>query len=181
MSRRRRISIKLNEQELGKLRGPHGFRLCRWCQKEVHPPRVTFCSDLCVHLWRLRSDVKYLRKFVYERDLGICSKCGTDTRYIRIEIENAARDSMKASGVWYWKDHPIFLGVLKKLKLTVKESEKSLWQADHVLEVADGGGETDLSNIVTLCIMCHKLKTKISAEKRRLSDVEPQHRCKLIT
>jgi len=163
MSRRRRASIRINEKEIGHLRGPHGYRLCRFCKKEVLPPRKTFCSDTCVHEWKLRSSSKYLRKFIYERDLGICVKCGTDTRYIRIELENAARDSMVASGRWFWDDHPIYLACLSKFQLTVKEAKKSIWEADHVVEVADGGGEADLANYQTLCIPCHKIK---SAEGR---------------
>jgi len=74
---------------------------------------------------------------------------------------------MIASGVWYWKDHPIFLAECKKYGLTVKESAKSLWQADHIIEVVDGGGETDLSNIRTLCIPCHKQKTRSANAVRK--------------
>ena len=159
MSRKRRASIKTNEKEIGHLRGPNGHRLCRFCKKEVAPPRKTFCSDACVHEWRIRSDSKYLRKLVYERDLGQCSLCQTDTRYVKIELENAARAAMRDSGRWYWDDHPIYLAELQRFSLTVKEAKKSLWQADHVVEVADGGGECDLANLVTLCIPCHKRKT----------------------
>ena len=158
MSRKRRISLYQNEKELGDKRGPNGYRLCRWCQKEVQPPRITFCSAACLHEWKLRSDVKYLRKFVYERDLGICAKCGTDTRYTRIEIENAARTSMLESGHWYWEDHPIYLACIRKYGLTVRKARGSLWEADHIVEIADGGGLADLSNIDTLCIKCHNQK-----------------------
>lgn len=31
----------------------------------------------------------------------------------------------------------------------------ALWQADHIVAVADGGGECDLSNFRTLCSVCH--------------------------
>lgn len=31
----------------------------------------------------------------------------------------------------------------------------ALWQADHIVAVADGGGECDLSNFRTLCTVCH--------------------------
>lgn len=92
--------------------------------------------------------------------------CEIDTRYVKIELENAARESMKESGRWYWDDHPIYLGVLHKYHLTNKEAKKSLWQADHVIEVADGGGECDLSNFVSLCINCHKRKTAETRAKR---------------
>lgn len=38
-----------------------------------------------------------------------------------------------------------------------------LWQADHIIEVRDGGGGCDLDNFQTLCIPCHKDKTKSHA------------------
>jgi 5-methylcytosine-specific restriction protein A len=34
---------------------------------------------------------------------------------------------------------------------------KSIWDADHVVPVAEGGGECDLSNLRTLCLKCHRL------------------------
>lgn len=55
--------------------GPNGRRLCRWCRIEVKPPRLTFCSDSCVHEWKLRSDPRYLRWCVWKRDKGVCQKC----------------------------------------------------------------------------------------------------------
>jgi len=32
---------------------------------------------------------------------------------------------------------------------------QSLWDADHILPVSEGGGECDLTNIRTLCLKCH--------------------------
>ena len=36
---------------------------------------------------------------------------------------------------------------------------KSLWDADHIVPVAEGGGECDLSNMRTLCLKCHRIHT----------------------
>lgn len=38
-------------------------------------------------------------------------------------------------------------------------NRKSLWDADHIIPVAEGGGECDLDNLQTLCVMCHRKKT----------------------
>lgn len=35
------------------------------------------------------------------------------------------------------------------------------WQADHILPVVMGGGACDISNYQTLCLDCHKGKTKL--------------------
>jgi hypothetical protein len=43
-----------------------------------------------------------------------------------------------------------------------------LWDADHILPVAEGGGECDLDNIRTLCLLCHRTATKeLRARLRR--------------
>jgi hypothetical protein len=39
-------------------------------------------------------------------------------------------------------------------------SRKSLWDADHIVPVVEGGGECDLSNIRTLCLRCHRQVTQ---------------------
>ena len=36
---------------------------------------------------------------------------------------------------------------------------KSLWEADHIVPVAEGGGECDLTNLRTLCLRCHRENT----------------------
>jgi hypothetical protein len=35
---------------------------------------------------------------------------------------------------------------------------RHLWDADHILPVAKGGGECDLSNMRTLCLHCHRAR-----------------------
>ena len=162
MSSRRRSSVRVQDRESGKSRGPNGRRLCRFCSREVPPGRFTFCSDPCVHEWKLRSSSRYLRGFVYERDLGRCA-CGTDTRHQKIRVEDAGLAARSRSGA-SWRTDPEYAAFLKSEHLTVKEAEKSLWDADHIVEVADGGGECGISNYQTKCKRCHKLK---SAESRR--------------
>jgi 5-methylcytosine-specific restriction enzyme A len=38
-------------------------------------------------------------------------------------------------------------------------SRRSLWDADHVVPVAEGGGQCDLDNLRTLCVACHREAT----------------------
>jgi hypothetical protein len=60
-------------------KGPSGRALCRWCGLEVQGRRHTFCSDWCVHEWRLRTDPGYLREQVFARDRGRCALCHIDS------------------------------------------------------------------------------------------------------
>lgn len=125
-------------------KGPNGRALCRWCQLEVPPRRFTFCSDFCVHQWRLRTDPGYLREQVLARDKGICALCGMDTKM-------AYRDLRRSRGVF--RERLLVRWGLERL------SRKSLWDADHILPVAEGGGECDLDNLRTLCLICHRKQT----------------------
>jgi 5-methylcytosine-specific restriction protein A len=48
---------------------------------------------------------------------------------------------------------------------------KSLWDADHIVPVAEGGGECDLDNIRTLCLRCHRSVTMQLRERIRRAKV----------
>ncbi len=136
-------------------RGPNGRGLCRWCSLEVPRGRFTFCSEFCVHEWKLRSQPAYLRDKVFERDHGLCADCGTDTvaaaRRLRYSRGNA-----RALLLAHW-------GLRKR-------SRKTLWDADHIVPVIEGGGECDLSNIRTLCLRCHKVATNLLRKRIRPAD-----------
>ncbi len=137
-------------------KGEGGRALCRWCALEVPQRRFTFCSDWCVHEWRLRTSPAYLRQQVFRRDKGVCFLCHTNTRSAFLRLKKArgpSRTSMLAE--WGLK--------------TV--SRRSLWDADHILPVAEGGGECDLQNIRTLCLKCHRvvtieLRLRLTAQRR---------------
>ncbi len=102
-----------------------------------------------MHEWKLRTDPGYLREQVFLRDRGVCAACRVDTEMLRRDkrkLDYAARRRFERD----W-------GV-------TGQSRRSLWDADHILPVCEGGGECDLSNIRTLCLKCHRITT---AELRR--------------
>lgn len=150
MSKSRTMSDELRNRYAHK-RGPNGRYLCRWCGTEVKPPRITFCGDACVHEWRLRTDPGYLRRLVFARDHGVCAECGTDTVALVAELRGLRRQGYEP-----WRKRVEELGIGHR--------RGSYWDADHIVPVAEGGGECDLSNIRTLCIPCHQ---KATAELRK--------------
>lgn len=103
-------------------RGPNGRGLCRWCALEVPRRRFTFCSDFCVHEWKLRTQPAYLREQVLLRDKGICVECRVDTvaeaRRLRY-----SRGPRRQELLAYW-------GLKRRTR-------KSLWDADHIVPVAE--------------------------------------------
>jgi 5-methylcytosine-specific restriction endonuclease McrA len=132
--------------------GPNGRPLCRWCNLEVPARRFTFCSDFCVHEWKLRTDPGYLREKVFERDRGICARCAADTRAAFLDLKRA-RGTHRLRLLERWG--------LKRL------SRQTLWDADHIVPVVEGGGECDLANIRTLCLICHRQETAKLRERLR--------------
>jgi 5-methylcytosine-specific restriction enzyme A len=123
-------------------KGTNGRVLCRWCSLEVPSGRYTFCSEFCVEEWKMRSDPGHLRARVFERDHGICAHCGIDCVAEEQRIRRLRGVSrVRAKGEWR------------------PGARKSLWDADHVTPVVEGGGECDLSNMQTLCLKCHRART----------------------
>ena len=112
--------------------------------------RRTFCSDYCVHQWRLRTDPGYLRDQVFARDRGRCAVCDIDT----IAAWNALKRARGAARV----------AGLRLYGLKSITARRTLWDADHITPVIEGGGECDLTNLRTLCLKCHRTST---AELRR--------------
>ena len=141
--------------------GAAGRPLCRWCSLECPKGRRTFCSDDCVHQWRLRTSPAYLRDAVRKRDKGICARCTVDTLAAYALLRHA-RGQRRQQLLALWG--------LKNLQ------RKSLWDADHILPVAEGGGECDLDNLRTLCLHCHRVMTAALrgrlVERRRTLRIE---------
>ena len=125
-------------------RDPNGRGLCRWCSLEVPRGRFTFCSEFCVHEWKLRTQPAYLREQVLKRDHGICAGCRTDTLAAARTVRYA-RGIRRALLLEHW-------GLKRR-------SRRTLWDADHIIPVVEGGGECDLDNIRTLCLRCHREAT----------------------
>lgn len=126
-------------------RGPNGRGLCRWCSLEVPKRRFTFCSEFCVHEWKLRTQPGYLRAMVLERDKGVCAMCMVDTLTEARRLR-AVRGARRAELLGHW-------GLRTRTR-------RSLWDADHIIAVAEGGGQCDLENIRTLCLRCHRAVTQ---------------------
>jgi len=75
-----------------------------------------------------------------------------------IEIANASHGPMPDS------ESPMITSILRSITTAVTTDgigAGHLWQCDHVTEVRDGGGEAScLSELQTLCSICHRVKTQ---------------------
>ena len=104
------------------------------CGKSLPPNKRRWASQECVdrvlpeyYIWK--GNPGYIRARLFDRDSGICAKCG-------------------------------------------KFDEK--WQADHIIAVVNGGGCCGLDGYQTLCISCHKEKTRADVKLARTRNTESQ-------
>jgi 5-methylcytosine-specific restriction endonuclease McrA len=152
----------------GKLEGPNGRVLCRWCGTETKPPRRTFCSDTCVHAWNVRANPGYARQQVYLRDKGVCALCGVDTSKQRAEIAAAFACHRYTNNPSTARKRA-FLVRLKQLHIPLSRwhrSPQGFWDMDHLIPVAEGGGACGLDNLRTLCLRCHYQQTRQLSRRR---------------
>lgn len=151
-------------------RDAEGRKLCRWDQKPIKPPRQTFCSKECVHQVSLRTNPNYLRSQVRQRDKGVCARCSFDTAKLKRVFEHAARayyEVVHGIGTTQtcWFPGEFWMAKSAILKRLNFNKGTSLWEADHIVEVINGG-DSNLENMQTLCVPCHKAKTKQLAASR---------------
>ncbi len=105
-----------------------------------------------------------LRKFVYQRDGGVCIGCGCDTELTQKAYRHALEHLRFFEGVRafsLWQEVVVLAGF--------HAWQTSWWHADHVLPLSEGGADT-LNNLRTLCIPCHRQET--SRLRKRLAKFE---------
>jgi 5-methylcytosine-specific restriction endonuclease McrA len=102
-----------------------------------------------------------MRQRVFRRDGGVCALCGIDTTKLgmilkaewhrikraRTEQERRERAEFRQRYRWFFR-------------------RRTYWDADHIVPVAEGGGECTMTNIRTLCVPCHQRVTKVQVRKR---------------
>jgi 5-methylcytosine-specific restriction endonuclease McrA len=145
-------------------RDAQGNVVCRWCRGPVARPRRTFCGDACVHEWKIRSSPWYVRREVKKRDKGICQLCGTNV--------------VKAHRAWTRAKPPAGDRAARK----AWRAARPRWEADHIVPVADGGGECGLENYRLLCRPCHvrvtgewRLRRQAAARQSEVSSTDATH------
>jgi hypothetical protein len=104
----------------------------------------------------MKTDPSYVRKLVAKRDRGRCAQCGLRSRDLEKGLKLVGQVLGRIGNPKAYRE------LRKLLKI---EFRHSLWDADHILAVIDGGGGCGLDNMQTLCLWCHREKT--GAKKRR--------------
>lgn len=145
-----------------------GKGICRWCGKAVPKGRFSWCSDECVEAYLLRSDPARMRAFVLKRDKGICASCGFDcvmAEQFAERLKALQRRSERGNVIFCF-----FAAAMRECGFSIRNSRwepvRTLWEADHIKPVVEGGGGCGPENIRTLCQPCHKSATAALAARR---------------
>jgi len=125
---------------------------CAWCSGPRSDNESAYCSRSCEEKDRVRCDNTFARKLVFAQEQGVCRVCGLDAhslyeRVVKMSPPERHQELIRA-------------GFTISPQLLERPTEGMLWQADHIRPVAEGGGEADLSNLRTLCTICHAKETK---------------------
>jgi 5-methylcytosine-specific restriction endonuclease McrA len=98
----------------------------------------------------LKTDPSFLRNRVWKRDKGRCARCGLRCRDLEKSLVLLHQVLTRLG------QSKVYGDIRKAMKV---RSRHSLWDADHIRAVVEGGGECGLDNMQTLCLWCHRDKT----------------------
>ena len=164
---------------------PDGSKGCRMCMGQVTAPRRTFCGPACVDEWVFRKGGSGSCRAICEaRDGGVCGVCGRDTGAIQarfdeareaarradVEVALAGRPGARHAAAVAPRGRsgrlaasPALLDLAGRLGFRLEDllGPRSLWEAHHVVSIAEGGAWHEISNLMTLCIPCHRHETAL--------------------
>ena len=169
--------------------GPNGLPLCRKCGSECPTRRNTFCSAACVHEWKLRTQPAYQARHVLKRDAGVCELCARDCVALLEELRVLRKSArlQRFPGMSEWTAESSLANSLNGeayvarcdelgLPLSFRSLTRRLWEMDHRVPVAEGGGSCGIDNLRTLCWSCHR---RVTAELRaRLAERRRQQKAR---
>lgn len=152
-------------------------RSCRGCGGEIPQGRRSWCGDACVEAWTLLHWWPRARAKRIETDEGVCQQCGRAA----VALQQAAEDirhrlleyNRWTNGAVMWRAN-----VWKALSAQISDAgfpvsaglfgsyyARSFVEVDHIHARADGGDHRQ-ENLRTLCLPCHKERTKAQARER---------------
>lgn len=142
---------------------------CRWCGEGIFRPDGTRNARRrwhkpCQEALDLRINWGAMRMRAFSRDFGTCRACGFDAEGAALELTRQAVERRAARGATPFGRLLVDSGF---------DLSSSLWEADHVLALADGGAH-DVDWLWVLCQLCHGRKTQLEAAVRSGRSSYPQ-------
>lgn len=133
-----------------------------------------FCSPACRDSYKATTSAAGLRSVIFARDAGVCANCGTDGHRLverllalrHADYGRRYRLALESNPKW-----GAYTELLAKLLDTPRDG--LAWEADHVRRVADGGGQASADQVQTLCVPCHRDKTRRENTRKRPRGDDP--------
>lgn len=133
---------------------------CFFCGGELPPKRRRWCSKKCVHAYHLLiHDPSTVEAYVLKRDKGNCADCGLDCVRLHRQVKSMELKELKA---WMAKNK----SMLRQFSKASLVRRQRFWDIDHIIPVCKGGGLCSMSNLQTLCVACHRRKTRLDLEPK---------------
>jgi 5-methylcytosine-specific restriction endonuclease McrA len=143
------------------LSGNLNIPLCLMCESVYASQKGTptqfrdlFCSSKCMVDYSSISSGTGLRRAVRQRDRGVCDKCGRDMAALVERLKSLTSEADRIELLVH-DDTRWIVRAKQKNRLVQDPREGLAWEADHVVAVADGGGQCTADNMRTLCVPCH--------------------------
>jgi hypothetical protein len=127
---------------------------CKWCGEKA---KRVYCGKSCRQEAYVRFG--YVDGYLFERDKGVCIKCGIDCHWLKLELR-------KIKQIWRKYRYYSLADLARDFGPWGTDFCRRLWEADHIIPVCEGGGCCGLENYQTLCLKCHKEETAYLAKKR---------------
>ncbi|GJP76976.1 hypothetical protein CLOP_g7415 [Closterium sp. NIES-67] len=162
----------------------HWVPLCRMCGQicRTHAARAPtvlrhlFCSESCFSTYLSRTSLSFLRQELFSLERGVCVTCNLDCHTLVAAIR-VLPPSDRRRVILHWapqfSKHPKLLQRLVDIP-----AEGNAWHADHIVAVAEGGGECGVENLRTLCVACHQEHT--NAQRRKWAEERKRARAALM-
>lgn len=143
---------------------------CTWCRQKLPSLKMTWCRDqdpatgfnACLAEFFARQHYPSARPYVWIRDRGTCRDCGHDLRWQDTDRPRLARWVRILEGA-AWEAARLKCG-----------GGREPWECDHIVPVAEGGGDLGFENLQVLCVPCHKRKTAEQAARAAAARRPPE-------
>lgn len=99
-------------------------------------------------------------RFIRKRDKGVCALCKLNCAQLSRGFKKLPLKDKKAI----------------REKYGIPKHRTRFWDIDHIIPVAEGGGDSGPENLRTLCLPCHRTVTKELRARLSLAKKERQRK-----
>ena len=132
-----------------------------------------FCGEPCAKAFRVKTRAGFARAELFKLERGVCQSCGLDCDALlaRLLAEPSVPERARAleSARGPRAGGALCFSSARAAAIARAPRAGDLWQADHIVPVAEGGGECGLENFRTLCDGCHRRATSDLRARMRLA------------